>query len=89
MEDVVPVYLNKRRAEIAIYRKALAANNFEAIRNLGHKLKGTGAGYGFPTLTDLGDALESAAKREDAEAIRLGIDELNRYLENVQLEYSS
>jgi CheY-like chemotaxis protein len=89
MEDVVPRYLNKRRAEIPLYRKALGDSNFEAIRNLGHKMKGTGAGYGFQILTDLGDALESAAKRVDAAEIQVKIDELAQYLDAVELEYSS
>jgi signal transduction histidine kinase/DNA-binding NarL/FixJ family response regulator len=88
MEEVVPRYLDKRRAEIPIYRKALEDANFEAIRNLGHKMKGTGAGYGFPKLTDLGDALESAARRADAAEIRINTDALARYLDTVELEYS-
>ncbi len=89
MEEVVPRYLNKRRAEIPVYRKALEDGNFEAIKNLGHKMKGTGAGYGFPILTDLGDALESAAKRADAAEIQVKTDQLERYLDVVELEYSS
>jgi signal transduction histidine kinase/CheY-like chemotaxis protein len=89
MEDVVPRYLDKRRAEIPIYRKALEDGNFEAIKSLGHKMKGTGTGYGFPTLTDLGAALESAAKHGDPAVIRVKTDELARYLDAVELEYSS
>jgi signal transduction histidine kinase/CheY-like chemotaxis protein len=89
MEEVVPKYLDKRRAEIAIYRKALEDGNFEAIKNLGHKMKGTGTGYGFPMLTELGNALESAAKRVDAAELEVRIDELARYLDVIELEYSS
>ncbi len=88
MEEVVPRYLNKRRAEIPIYRKALEDGNFEAIKSLGHKMKGTGAGYGFQMLTDLGDALESAAKRTDAAEIEVRTDQLARYLDAIELEYS-
>ena len=44
----------KRRAEIPVYQQALTEGNFNAIRSLGHKMKGTGAGYGFPMLTELG-----------------------------------
>ena len=89
MEEVVPRYLNKRKSEIQLYRKALEEGNFEAIRNLGHKMKGTGTGYGFPVLTDLGDALESAAKRVDAAEIKVKTEALSRYLDAVELEYSS
>jgi response regulator RpfG family c-di-GMP phosphodiesterase len=89
MQEMVPRYLNTRRAEIPLYRKALEDGNFEVIENLGHKTKGTGAGYGFQMLTDLGDALESAAKCVDAAKIQVKIDELARYLDAVELEYSS
>ncbi|MDE3198452.1 MAG: response regulator, partial [Acidobacteriota bacterium] len=88
MEDVVPVYLDKRRAEVPVYRDALAAGNFETIRGLGHKMKGTGAGYGSPRLTELGSAIERAAKAADSAEARTKIEELARYLDSVELEYS-
>jgi len=88
MEDAVPAYLDKRRAEIPVYRQALAAGNFEAIRGLAHKTKGTGAGYGFPVLTELCGTLEKAAERREAIDCGLKIEALAHYLGNVELEYS-
>ncbi len=86
MEDVVPAYLEKRRKDVSTYRQALADGDFETLRMLGHKLKGTGGGYGFDMLTELGAAIEQAAAREDAGAVGSKVDELARYLERVQLE---
>jgi signal transduction histidine kinase/CheY-like chemotaxis protein len=86
MEDVVPGYLEKRRAEVRVYREALAAADFDAIKKLAHKMKGTGAGYGFPVLTELGGALEKAALAADAAAV---LDDVNRfadYVERIRLE---
>jgi signal transduction histidine kinase/DNA-binding response OmpR family regulator len=88
MEDVVPGYLAKRRAEVAVYRQALAESNFETIRMLAHKTKGTGAGYGFPVLTELGSIIEKAAERHDVEELSLRTDELSSYLASVELEYT-
>jgi len=88
MEDVVPGYLDKRRAEISTYRQALTETNFEAIRMLAHKMKGTGTGYGFPVLTELGSILEKAAQRGDAKEIAAKTEELSAYLASIQLEYS-
>jgi signal transduction histidine kinase/CheY-like chemotaxis protein len=87
MEDVVPGYLEKRRAEVPVYRRALADANFEEIRRLAHKTKGTGTGYGFPVLTELAAVLEKAAERGDAEQIRIKTEELAGYLASVELEY--
>jgi CheY-like chemotaxis protein/HPt (histidine-containing phosphotransfer) domain-containing protein len=89
MEDVVPGYLAKRRAEVAVYRERLGAGDFDAIRKLAHKMKGTGGGYGFPKLTELGAALEKGAIQSDTSAIRENLDEFALYLESVKLEYLS
>jgi hypothetical protein len=48
MEDVVPAYLEKRRKDIETYRLAIGSSDFDLLRMLGHKMKGTGTGYGFP-----------------------------------------
>jgi signal transduction histidine kinase/CheY-like chemotaxis protein/HPt (histidine-containing phosphotransfer) domain-containing protein len=87
MEDVVPGYLEKRRAEVPVYRAALAAGDLTAIRNMGHRMKGTGGGYGFQALTDLGSALEKAAVAGDTETIARNLDEFSRYIGAVELEY--
>jgi signal transduction histidine kinase/CheY-like chemotaxis protein/HPt (histidine-containing phosphotransfer) domain-containing protein len=87
MEDVVPGYLDKRRAEVAIYRKALEAADFETIKQLAHKMKGTGGGYGFPLLTEFGTAMENAARQCDGPAVRVSLEEFAHYVEIVELEY--
>ena len=89
MEDVVPAYLEKRRAEIVVYRQALDQADFEPIRRLAHNMKGTGAGYGFPALTEPGSAIEEAAKRENEADARARVEELAAYLVSVELECDS
>jgi signal transduction histidine kinase/DNA-binding response OmpR family regulator len=88
MEDVVPGYLEKRRKEVQTYRQALADGDFEALRMLGHKMKGTGSGYGFPVLTEIGSAIEEAALRKDHDSIAADVDRLAGYVDNVKLDYS-
>jgi signal transduction histidine kinase/CheY-like chemotaxis protein len=87
MEDIVPGYLEKRRAEVAAYRQSLQAGDFDAIKKLAHKMKGTGTGYGFPKLTELGAALEEAAIQSNAAALKTSLDEFAFYVERVELEY--
>jgi signal transduction histidine kinase/CheY-like chemotaxis protein len=88
MEDVVPGYLEKRRADLGVYRAALSANDLDGIKKLAHKMKGTGAGYGFQTLTDLGASLERAAIDRNSARIAKDLDELAVYLESIELKYS-
>ena len=89
MADVVPGYLAKSRADFAVYTEALAKEDFVSIKNLAHKMKGTGAGYGFPLLTDLGGALEKAAMEKDAVRIRESLNLLGPYLDSIELKYVS
>lgn len=89
MEDVVPGYLEKRRAEIPVYTDALAREDFDSIKRLAHKMRGTGSGYGFPVLTELGSVLEKAAIAGDSVQIRESVNRFALYLDSIELKYSS
>ncbi len=88
MEDVVPGYVAKRKAELPLYQAAIERNDFEVIRQMAHKMKGTGAGYGFPFLTESGKLMEDAATAKDGAGLRGCLSELEKYLQSVQLKYS-
>jgi hypothetical protein len=62
-------YLDSKPTQIQEARDWLAAGNFDPIRRFGHNLKGTGSGYGFPRIGDLGREIEKAAEERDAERI--------------------
>ena len=61
------------------------AATFAIIRTLGHQMAGTGGGYGFEPITEIGSALEESALASDTARIRASIEELDRYLGSVQL----
>jgi chemotaxis protein histidine kinase CheA len=48
-----------------LWPRSYDAPIFPALKTAAHNLKGTGAAYGFAELTELGRALESAAKEGD------------------------
>ncbi|RKY25795.1 MAG: hypothetical protein DRP83_05685 [Planctomycetota bacterium] len=56
--------------------QASANGLFEQVGRSAHQLKGAGGGYGYPQLSELGAAMEQAAKMQDAEAITLLLDKL-------------
>jgi len=68
-------------------REATGRNDLEAIRILGHTMKGSGGGYGFDRITEIGRQLEEAAKAGNKEAIITGAAELERFLTMVRIEY--
>jgi signal transduction histidine kinase/DNA-binding NarL/FixJ family response regulator len=70
LRAVIPRYLESRRKDVETILAALERSDFTAIAALGHKMCGTGAGYGFTPITELGVGLEQAAKEKNGDAIR-------------------
>ena len=87
IEDLIPGFLENRRKDVNTLQEALTHGDYETIRTLGHAMKGAGGGYGFDAITDIGSSLEIAAKQNNTEEIRKGIDELTDYLERVEVVY--
>jgi len=87
LEDLIPGYLQNRRKDIDAIEEALNRGDYEAVRVLGHSMKGSGGGYGFDAVTDIGRKIEDAAKIGDARAIRSGREELAGYLEKIEVTY--
>ena len=69
-------------------RDALEQGEFEAVKNIGHTLKGTGGGYGFQVISEVGKELEKAATERNAVSIRQEIDRLADYLARVEVVIS-
>ncbi|TDJ68612.1 MAG: Hpt domain-containing protein, partial [Proteobacteria bacterium] len=47
LEDLIPGFLNNRAHDVRAINDLLDAEDFGAIRLLGHSMKGAGGGYGF------------------------------------------
>ena len=85
IEEIVPIFLQNRLNDIESLSRALEAGDFETIRILGHSMKGSGGGYGFDGITDIGQYLEQAGKEQNAEMVRQQVERLADYLERVEV----
>lgn len=83
--QLVIQYLGRRKADVDRLRQALEAGDFELIRVTGHNMSGSGAAYGFGQVSELGAALEQAAKVNDSAVIVGLIDRLNNFLASIRL----
>ena len=88
LEDLIPGYLENRRKDIAEIESLLASGDYETIQRLGHSMKGSGGGYGFDKITDIGMHIEQAAKEKNAAEIRTQLEILSRYLDCVEVVYA-
>lgn len=87
LEDIIPGFLQNRQSDIEAILEALDKDDYESIRILGHNMKGAGGGYGFEVITDIGSAIEQAAKNNDADEIKRSLDELSTYLEQIEIVF--
>jgi len=84
---VVPDYLHGRGNDADRLDAAVDAGDFEAVRVVGHNLKGSGASYGFGDITDIGRALEAGAVERDAAVVRRETERLRHYVAHVLIDY--
>lgn len=85
VRPLVSSYLRSRRDDVTRLTTALAGLDFHATATLSHDMVETGRSYGFDGLTQVARVIEGAAARGDAEAVRLGIVQVSRYLDRVRL----
>jgi HPt (histidine-containing phosphotransfer) domain-containing protein len=87
LEDIVPIFLGNRKTDVQTLRDALGKRDFKTIQTLGHRMKGDGGGFGFDRITEIGAAMELAAKLEDRSIIEQHIMQLENFLKRVAVVY--
>jgi HPt (histidine-containing phosphotransfer) domain-containing protein len=87
LEDMIPGYLANRYKDVTEIIEALALFDYEKILIAGHSMKGSGGGYGFNTITELGAALELGAKNRDSDYILQEVNNLKQYLDRLEVHY--
>ncbi len=88
LEDLIPGYINNRQKDIIALRQCLSVDDFDKMRTLGHSMKGSGGGYGFDSITELGARIENAALASDPDEVEQVVLELEDYISRVEVVYS-
>ncbi|MGH8589087.1 MAG: Hpt domain-containing protein [Gammaproteobacteria bacterium] len=83
--DLVPGYIENRRKDVQAILDALGRGDMECIGIIGHSMKGSGGGYGFHTVSELGATLELAAEVSDGDAVERALARLQDYLARVEV----
>lgn len=83
LKELIPGFLERRRQEVADMAAQLSAADWEALRIAGHSLKGTAGGYGFAELSEIGRAIEEAARASDPGQARALLERYGDYLRRV------
>ena len=83
----MPGFLENRRKDAATLARAVQTQDVKTVRLLGHRMKGDGGGYGFQEISQIGEALEQAAIREDFTVIAEKTEALRTFLGQVDVVY--
>ena len=87
LEDLIPVFMSNRKKEVDALRIALAAADFEQLRQLGHRMKGVGNSYGFAQVSDFGKHIEDGARSGDRALLEATISKYGDFLGKVRISY--
>ena len=72
LADLVPAYIDTQRKNISQLADALHTEDFDCVRDIAHRIKGSAACYGFKPYGDLAARLEEVSKeRQMSECRRL------------------
>jgi HPt (histidine-containing phosphotransfer) domain-containing protein len=82
--DIVPVFIERRRQDVASLHDALAHGDSSLIRKIAHNIKGAGSSFGFDAVSAIGELIELAAAQSRWPAVAYFINLLARYLETVE-----
>ncbi len=83
--DLVPKFLAARRDDVAILRELVSQDAFGDIERHGHRMAGSGASFGFPSISLIGLRIERAAQRSDGEGVLSAVWWLEDYLDAIKL----
>lgn len=85
LADIVPRFLEMRKAEVEGLDELLAGGEFADIRHIGHSIHQAGSDYGLSALAGLGRRIEQKAIEADGLGLEVLIDELRDYLARIVL----
>ena len=86
LAERTPAYLENCRNNVIAINAALDQADFETVIILGHNMRGSGGGFGFQAITEIGAGLEQAADLADLGTSRKWAKELSDYLDRVDAE---
>lgn len=89
LAELIPTFLERRHQDVKTIKEAVSRGDFEAIRVLGHSMKGAGGGYGFDGISEIGGLLEIAGHNSDAAGILEQVEALASYLDRVDVTYGA
>ncbi|MCX7810758.1 MAG: Hpt domain-containing protein [Leptospiraceae bacterium] len=86
LEDLIPLFKQETQKNLELLKQAIQNKDFEGIRFISHKIKGSCGSYGFDYMSKLAKQIEDNSKNERSiETINKIFDELYNYYLNTEI----
>jgi hypothetical protein len=87
LQPLIPQYLENIKHNLKEILDAIHVGELNNAAVLGHRMKGSGSGYGIQKITELGALIEQEAKNQNPKNIQKYAEELLAYLNRVEVKY--
>ena len=87
LKDLILRYVEIRQEDIVRLQRALANDDYETIKTVGHGMKGSGVVYGFAYIGTIGAGIETSAGEKNRNEVETGLKQLINYMENLEIIY--
>lgn len=87
LQELMERFFINSNEDLEEMKTSLASSDFETLARLGHTAKGTGFGYGFKGMGEIGADLEVAAKGGEKDECARQVERMAHYLANVKVEF--
>jgi PAS domain S-box-containing protein len=88
MATILGEFIGRLDGQVEAMRQAYRDRQYEELQRLGHRLKGAGGSYGFPSLTNAGKQIEDAVKAKDYSAANAAIERMASLCRAIQRGYA-
>ncbi len=85
MFEITKKYVDRKKNEINLLNEAVKNCDYDFMLNFGHKLSGSAANYGMPSLGHIGRRLELASMKEQFQECRAVVSEIEQYIFEVEV----
>ena len=83
--DIVQEFVEALPNRVSEIEAALNGQDFNSLRTLAHRLKGSGGGYGYAILTEKAARLEKLAVQQELDKCAAAVDELKNIVSRVMV----
>lgn len=87
LADLIPQFIENRKKDIEELSGAISAKNEQLVAQLGHKIKGSSASYGFEELSKMAEDCEVAAKNKNLISVEHLISKMRTHFNEIEIKF--